>query len=144
MISIKASKRNYFDVSAVISATDPAIRRVLIRFGAFVWRRAKSSLRKRKKISPAGKPPSIHTNKLKGAMRFAYDESVPSVVIGPELISRSTGAPEVLEKGGMARIDDGKKIRRVPIASRPYMGPALEAELPKLPGMWKGSVKGKG
>jgi hypothetical protein len=144
MLSIKAAKGNFFDRESVLKATDAATRRVLSRFGAFVWRRSKSSIRKRRKSSLPGKPPSSHVGLLRNLIFFTYDASARSVVIGPVLINRSTGAPEVLEHGGLAKIDDGKRVRRVPIAARPYMGPALQAELPGLPAMWKNSVKGKG
>jgi hypothetical protein len=134
MLSIKAAKGNFFDRETVLRATDAATRRVL----------SKSSIRKRRKSSLPGKPPSSHVGLLRNLIFFTYDASARSVVIGPVLINRSTGAPEVLEHGGLAKIDDGKRVRRVPIAARPYMGPALQAELPGLPAMWKNSVKGKG
>ena len=34
-----------------------------------------------------------------------------------------------------------RKKRRVRIKARPYMGPAFEQEKPKLPAMWRDSVK---
>jgi len=48
----------FFDSKKVVSATDRATRRVLSRFGAFVRRTAKQSIRKRKKVSQPGSPPS--------------------------------------------------------------------------------------
>ena len=71
--------------------------------------------------------------------------------------------PEVLEYGGRIRVaemqlSDGlwrridlrsrrratgrpKRLRTVQIKARPYMGPAFRKEQPKLPAMWRNSVK---
>ena len=141
MIKLNVAKGNFFDRKAVVDATTVAERKVLSKFGAFVWRRSKSSIRKRKKVSKPGQPPSSHVGLLRNLIYFTFDASAHSVVIGPVLINRPTGAPETLEYGGVIAIDDGKQIRRVPIAPRPYMGPAYEAEKPKLPDMWKDSIK---
>src|SRR5690606_6172596 len=48
----------FFDRKAVTSRVDKATRKVLSRFGAFVRRTARSSIRKRKKTSQPGSPPS--------------------------------------------------------------------------------------
>lgn len=61
MIHLEAAKGNFFDRKAVLAAVDKATLRVLSKFGAFVRRRAKSSIRKRKKASPPGQPPSSHS-----------------------------------------------------------------------------------
>jgi hypothetical protein len=34
-----------------------------------------------------------------------------------------------------------RTVRTVTIAARPFIGPAMTQELPKLPGMWANSVK---
>jgi len=62
----------FFDSKKVVSATDRATRRVLSRFGAFVRRTAKQSIRKRKKVSQAGNPPSSHTGLLKKFIYLAH------------------------------------------------------------------------
>jgi hypothetical protein len=65
-------------------------------------------------------------------------------VIGPTALSNSNGeAPSLLEYGGTVRIRDPRSGRRrtARYRARPYMGPALEAEQPKLPPMWRDSVK---
>ncbi len=136
-------KRMFFDRQAVISKVDAATRRVLSRFGAFVRRSAKSSIRKRKKAAPPGQPPSSHTGLLKKFIFFGYDAARQSVVIGPtRLNQKGRGeAPPLLEYGGKATLVRRGKKKRVTYQARPYMGPAFEKEKPQLPAMWRGSVR---
>lgn len=135
-------KRMFFDRQAVISKVDAATRRVLSKFGAFVRRSAKSSIRKRKKPAPPGQPPSSHTGLLKKFIFFGYDADRRSVVIGPtRLNQKGRGeAPPLLEYGGKTTLKRGGKKRRVTYQARPYMGPAFEKEKPQLPAMWRGSI----
>jgi len=140
------TKQMFFDRKAVTSAVDRATRKVFSRFGAFVRRGAKSSIRKRKRISTPGEPPSSHTGLLKRLIYFGYDRQRRSVVIGPQRLNQKIGdAPEALEYGGVSTVVEGlrsrRKKRRVRIQARPYMGPAFQKEQPKLPAMWAGSVK---
>jgi hypothetical protein len=147
---IDKAKGMFFDRKSVLDATDRATRRVLSRFGAYVRRSAKSSIRKRKRASAPGRPPSSHTGLLKKLIFFGYEPTKRSVVIGPVRLSGKPGdAPHVLEHGGTARIARRRwrRGRRVSvtqhrrIAARPFMGPAMEKEQPKLPAMWADSVK---
>jgi hypothetical protein len=135
-------KRMFFDRQAVISKVDAATRRVLSRFGAFVRRSAKSSIRKRKKPAPPGQPPSSHTGLLKKFIFFGYDAARQSVVIGPtRLNQKGRGeAPPLLEYGGKATLVRRGKKKHVTYQARPYMGPAFEKEKPQLPAMWRGSI----
>jgi hypothetical protein len=141
MIGMKF-KKMFFTSKAVLSATDRATRRVLSKFGAYVRRAAKSSIRKRKAISAPGKPPSSHTGLLKRFILFGYDPAKRSVVIGPlRLTRRGRGdAPRALEEGGTTPVVRRGRKKRVKIKARPYMGPAMEKEKPKLPQMWRDSV----
>ena len=139
-------KRMFFDTKTVRSKTDKATRRVLSKFGAFVRQTAKRSIRKRKKTSEPGKPPSSHTGLLKKFIYFGFDVVRRSVVIGPvRLTQKGRGeAPSVLEYGGIVtmrpRRRAGKK-RRANIRPRPFMGPAMEKEKQQLPALWRDSVK---
>ena len=150
MIGFKISRMKglFFDSKKVLDATTRAERRVLSRFGAYVRRSARSSIRKRKRASEPGKPPSSHTGLLKRFLFFAYDPNRKSVVIGPARLNEKVGdAPHALEHGGRSRVTAGRRRRRratrtVTIAPRPFMGPAFEKEQPKLPAMWRDSVKG--
>jgi len=88
MIGMKF-KQMFFTSKAVLSATDRATRRVVSRFGAYVRRAAKSSIRKRKRISCPGKPPSSHTGLLK---RFKAHTRRPGRGAEPPGIRRRHGA----------------------------------------------------
>jgi len=139
-------KNLFFDRPKVQRAVDAARRRVLSKAGAFVRQEARQSIRKRKGTSPPGRPPYSHVGLLRNLILFGYDERTDSVVIGP-LGFRRSNAPNVLEFGGTTVVEKrrrrGKRVRRkVRIAQRAYMGPALEKERPKLPKLWANSVRG--
>jgi len=143
MLDFKAAKANFFDRSAVVRAVDRATQAVLSKFGAFVRRRAQTSIRKRKGTSPPGGPPYSHVGTLRRLLFFGYDRAAQSVVIGPVLSTRPTGAPKNLEYGGTADVPHQGKTVRARIRPRPFMGPALAAELPGLPQMWRDSVRSR-
>lgn len=141
------SKRMFFDTRRVTKAVDRATRKVLSRFGSFVRTAARDSIRTRKRVSQPGQPPSSHTGLLRRFIFFGYEPRRKSVVIGPMRLNAKTGdAPAALEHGGRSRVTSGGRrrkriVRTVTITQRPYMRPALAREQPKLPGMWKDSVK---
>lgn len=135
----------FFDRPAVKRSVDAAKRRVLSKGGAFIRTAARTSIRKRKGSAPPGKPPHSHKGTLRRLILFGYDKSSDSVVVGPVGFTRST-APNVLEFGGKAtlvRRRRGKLVReRAAYDSRPFMGPALQKERPKLPSRWANSLRG--
>lgn len=158
-------KQLFFDTRKVKHAVDRARRKALSKAGAFIQRRARSSIRKRKDPSPPGKPPSSHVGFLRKLIFFSYDPQSDSVVIGPLKRANTSDAPHTLEFGGRiktrkatrvrvkaGRNRDGrfKKDRVIKVAAgttmnyapRPYMGPALKAEEKNLPRHWANSVKG--
>jgi hypothetical protein len=135
-------KEMFFDRKAVTGKVDAAARKVLSKFGAFVRTTARHSIRKRKAISQPGSPPSSHVGTLKRLIFFGYDADRRSVVIGPAPLRGQAEAPPLLEYGGRARVKDRR--RRTVVATyraRPFMGPALAKEQPKLPAMWAASIK---
>jgi len=135
------TKQLFFDRKAVTSALDKGTRQVLSQFGALVRKTARWSIRKRKKSSLPGQPPSSHTGLLKRFLFYSYDYSRKSVVIGPaKLNAKNTGAPEALEYGGTALLKIGKENRKIQIASRPYMNPAFEKTKTQLPHLWRNSI----
>lgn len=141
-MQFKSATGGFFDRKKVINAVDRVTRRVLSRFGAFVRRTAKQSIRKRKKSAAADRPPSSHEGTLKRLIFFAYNRSRDSVVIGPTQSGRGD-VPRLLEEGGIIRRRDprtgrSKMLRYKP---HPYMKPALDKELPGLPAMWRNAVK---
>ena len=133
----------FFDSAAVVRSVDKSTRKVLSKFGAFVRRTAKQSIRKRKKPSTPGMPPSSHTGLLKRFIFFGYDQQKNSVVIGPtQLTENNRGqAPNVLEYGGRTTVEVNTKNTHVKIRPRPFRGPAFEKEKQSLPALWQDSVK---
>ena len=137
-------KDMFFDRATVIRAVDGAKRAVLSKAGAFIRTAARTSIRKRRASAPAGKPPHSHEGSLRRLILFGYDKAADSVVVGPVGFKKST-APSVLEYGGdtvvLSRRGGRLTSRKVKIAPRPYMAPALEKERPKLPILWRNSIR---
>ena len=136
----------FFDTDRVKRAAGAAARKNLSRAGAFVRTAARSSIRKRKRISAPGQPPSSHTGLLRKLIFFGYDAARKTVVVGPMRLNQKIGAaPEALEHGGTSTVFSGRRgrrrKRRIRVAARPYMGPAMKKELPKLPKLWADSVR---
>jgi hypothetical protein len=129
-------KALFLDRPAVQRAVNKAKRAALSKAGAFIRTTARHSLRRKKVAAPPGQPPHSHVGLLKRFLFFAYEPASESVVIGPAK----------LEHGGKTLVERrrrGKVVRcRLTIESRPFMGPALEKERPKLPKRWAGSVRG--
>ena len=144
---IDQAKSLFFDSQRILRALDAAERKVLSRFGAFVRTRARSSIRKRKRSAPPGKPPSSHTGLLKKFIYFVFDPEEHSVIIGPARLNQAIGdAPAALEHGGRSRVTSGGRrnkhvARTVYVRPRPYMQPAFQKEMEKLPKLWKDSIR---
>ena len=161
-MEFKSMTEGFFDRKKVMDKVGQATRRVLGRFGAFVRRTAKSSLRKAKISKAPGKPPNSHVGRLRELIFHAYGDRSQSVVIGPVSFGDG-GVPLLLEEGGVVqgrkkRVRVNKQGRfttsraksvdwvTLPAGDRkyhkfPYMKPALDKELPGLPAMWRNAVK---
>ena len=120
----------FFDSPRVRRAMDTATRQALGRAGAFIRRRAKSSIRRRKGISQPGQPPHSHAGHLRRLIFF-----------GPVPFKQGE-APRLLEFGGTVTRRTRRRRRRMTYRKHPFMGPALAAELPQLPQRWRNSVRG--
>jgi len=137
----------FFDTAKVKRSVDKATRKALSRAGAFIRTTAKRSIRKRKGISKPGNPPRSHEGDLKRFIFFGLGPNKQSVVIGPVKFNQRGNAPQALEHGGKTTVlkRDKKtrkfKVRKVRIAARPFMAPALEKERPNLPKRWQNSVR---
>lgn len=137
-------KDSFFDRHVVIAAVDKAKRKVMSRAGAFIRTAARTSIRRRRGSAPPGKPPHSHEGSLRKLILFGYDRQSDSVVVGP-VGFRNSEAPAALERGGVTTVYRRKNGRlvseRVRIEARPYMGPALDRERPRLPALWRNSVR---
>jgi hypothetical protein len=130
--SADSLKGSFFDRDAVLKAMDKAAAQKLSRHGAFVRRRAQTSIRYRIQPSVPGHPPSGHktmmrtkTNKRTGISKrqevsplrefifFAYMAKEKAVMIGPAKTNQKNAEgsggktiPEVLEYGGQVRLQE--------------------------------------
>lgn len=153
MTGFKVTARAFMDLKKINDATDKAEKRALQRQAFAVFSEAKSSLisgGKKNITSKPGDPPRGHQGLLKKHMRYAVETR--DAVIGPERISGKPGqAPGTLEHGGEAEVavekyERGKRVktgrkRRVRIAKRPFMGPALKRTQPRLSAIWRDSIR---
>jgi len=137
----------FFDKAPVLRAVARAERQVLSKAGAFVRRRAKGLVRKRKRVSRPGEPPSSHAGHLRRLIFFGYDRAASSVVIGPLRFGQGE-APALLEFGGIVtrerKAGRGRTMgarRTMRYRPRPFMGPALEAETPNFPSLFKDCIR---
>jgi len=137
---LKDAKALFFDRPAVMRMMTKKERALLSRFGAFVRRRAKSSIKisRTNETSDPGAPPKGHTDQLRSKIYFAADPGKRSVVIGPTLFGTKTGEElSALEQGGMSTITESaggavRRRRRVYVRARPFMLPAFQSELPHV------------
>ena len=144
-MKLDQAKLWFFDDVKVIQRVEKARLRVLSKFGAYVRTYARSSMRRRKKPSAPGTPPSAQSTDPYATLKtifFSYDASSDSVVVGPVLLngsrnSRFKTVPELHEKGGVTIGRDGK-LRRYP--ERPFMLPSVKQNAPKFPELFAGSV----
>lgn len=135
----------FFDAPVVQRAMDKSTRQALSKGGAFIRQTAKTSIRKRKGVSKPGQAPHSHAGHLRRLLFFAYDLATASVVIGPARF-RDGEAPNLLEKGGTvvrkrSKARGGGRVRMV-YRARPFMGPAMDKELPNLPKRWHNTIRG--
>ncbi|CAK8988107.1 Uncharacterized protein SCF082_LOCUS1251 [Durusdinium trenchii] len=151
--SLLEIKRHFFDRSAVLSAVERTERRRMNHAGALTRKIARQSIRKRKRISNPGSPPSSHSGLLRRFIFYRYEPRTASVVAGP-IRFRSRVAyvvPGTLEHGGKVktRVSRGRRKngqlrgRRTVLQRfrpRPFMGPALEKVAPKFLDLHKDSV----
>lgn len=147
----------FYDRQVVKKAIDRQQRRAISRSLAFVRRRARSLLRRRKRVSSAGSPPSVHSDPGLKTILFAYDMRTKGGIVGPVKLNQvnmtSSGSMPVsgiMELGGSVQIHEAqsntdgkfyrlsrrtrtkpgqkKRVRTVKYPARPFMGPALEME----------------
>lgn len=143
-LKVNAFKAGFFDRKAVMGRLDRATRAALSKFGAFVRQRARTSIRRRRGTSPPLGPPYSHVGHLRNFLFFAYDRRTETVVIGPAKLNGvvDRNAMVALEAGGLSStIDFEGTRRRIRVRRRPFMGPALEAEKPGLPALWRDTIR---
>lgn len=158
---LKIDAKVFFRDKEILKFMDAKTARAMSRALSHIWRRAQTSMRYRKSPSRPGQPPSAHQENralLRQLMRFAFDPREKRGVVGP-LKHRKGLAPSLNEFGGVVLTQKRrlipiakspnakkKKYRSVPAGtplhypSRPFMEPALQKEIPRLPEQWSHSV----
>jgi hypothetical protein len=87
-----------------------------------------------------GKPPYDKNRLVKDKIFFGLTDAADDVVIGP--VRFGQGTVDRLEKGGTATLPGfgGERVRMT-FRGNPFMGPALDAALPKIPSLFQGIVR---
>lgn len=149
----------FFDRQFVIESVNEKTRKALSHIGGLVRTIARRSIRKRKKESEPGQPPSSHSGLLRGTgsgpgIYYAFDPVHTSVVIGPTPLNQISyvfvgggegrkfirGAiPSILEKGGMVGIREVKN----PITGLWERTPWGKKTKERLIPVWKATPKEK-
>ena len=108
----------FFDRQAVIDRMGKANVRAVSKAGAFIRTRARTSLRRRKKSSPPGRPPSVHSTDNVATLKnilFAYEPHAQTLVVGPVALNqinqswidmRTRTVPQVLEFGDVLTVHE--------------------------------------
>ena len=130
MIAMQARTRD--NTKKVLAKAKKGSIKSLGHAGATIRLTAKRSIRRRKKPSPEGRPPSTRKAQLRGAILYAVEKQNDLVAIGPERAKVGTSA---------AAHEHGGRYKRQRYPKRPFMGPALETTKERLPRKWAGSVK---
>jgi hypothetical protein len=106
----------FFDRPKVQAALGKARTKALKKAGAFVRRAARSSMRRRAKVSAPGTPPSAHAGKGLQSLKtilFAYEPSRSTVVIGPVGFNQKNSGvsvPRLHEYGGTVQIQEFRYV----------------------------------
>ena len=125
-----------FEDEKILEAFEKAKARGARKVGFQTRQTAMDSIVDGVQSSVPGTPPHNHTGVLKRFIRYDYDNSSSSVVVGPVLLSRrSKDAAAATEKGGQALDVKGKTVR---VAARPFMSPAFANVLSNsVPGVFE-------
>lgn len=143
---MRSFKHLFFNKEHVANTLSKFEQKALSKFGSFVRRRMKSSIKKAPKINVAtgevtmkrkgvalrdavskpGDPPYGHEGSLRRLIFFTYDPVTRNVVIGPVKFG-TTGAPPTLEGGGPTTIREPVKRPK-----RGKAGPAQSATFKRL------------
>ena len=142
---IKINTRTFFNNRKVLRLLDKKTHAALGRFGKYVRKVAKNSIRpvgKKGTPSQPGQPPKSRKGLLKNFIFYGFDRAKRSVVIGPQKIYGIKGkTPNVLEYGGNIKSKKNKHITSSKVSARPYMGPAFRKGKKHLSSLWSNNVQ---
>ena len=130
MIGMKA--RTWFNRERIVRATREGSIKSLGHGAAAIRLIARRSIRRGQEPSAPGKPPHTRKGQIKKAILYKVEKREQMAVIGPEY--------SVIGPAAMAH-EHGGKFRGEQFKPRPFMGPALVKVTPRLPKLWRGSLR---
>jgi hypothetical protein len=148
MPSIEQSKANFFDRAKVQKAADAGLRRGISRVLAYVRTTAISSILRhvirrgfgvhskvsnREGISPPGQPPYSHSGELAKFIFFAWDQAAKGGVAGAASLNKPGNIGALEHSGTSVVVDKLGRQKPAQFQARPFMHPALDAEIHRLP-----------
>jgi len=122
-VKISTDARMQLRLERIAKAMERARKGSLRSVGYLVSTIAKGNIRRSRKASRPGEPPSTRRGLLRRAIRYQVADDRRSVVIGP-MYSMVGTAGEAHEHGG--------RYKGQTYPERPIMGPALEEARPKI------------
>ena len=129
---MSARYRSKFERERLRRAAQSGTFRSLGHAVATIRKLAMGSIRRIAGRSAVGQPPHTHTNRLPKAILFAVEKPTQSAVVGP--------SRRIVGLAG-AEQEHGGRWRKELFAPRPFMAPALEKVINRLPSFWAGSVR---
>ena len=124
--------RSRINTEKVVRAANRANFECLTHAAAAIRLTARRSIRRSKRQSSPGSPPHTRAGQLKRAILYAVERQKANAIIGP--------SAQVVGTSGHAH-EFGGRYRKQNYPKRPFMGPALMENLPRLPKFWAASVK---
>ena len=123
----------FFDRAHVLAVVDKDKLKPLRKAGGSIRLTAQRSMRRRKKgFSQPGQPPFSKQGLIRDFTFFAYDKDSDSVVVGPVGFKRAI-VPALHEFGGSQTVYHKGKSEVAKYPKRPYMKPALDKNINKIP-----------
>lgn len=119
------------DIDKVTEATKRGNLSALSKAAFSIFKEAQESIKVSGFASSAGSAPHSKAGQLKRSIKYSLDKENESAVIGPQF-SLMGEAASAHEFGGTYH---GEQYPQ-----RPFMGPALQKNLDKIPTYWSGSI----
>lgn len=138
---IVADAKATYRFAILSDAVNAMSRRNLIRTAATHRLIARRSVRRRKRSATPGNPPSAHGPWLKNGFRYAWDGTDRSAVSGIMPNGRRNTAAAFEVGGTIYKRDRRGKRRRYKLRPFPVLGPALTNTIPRVPDIWRGTLR---
>lgn len=121
------------ETKKVVDATKKAAFRNIPHALAGIRRTAMQLIERSPEASEPGEPPHTRRGQYDRALRFAYEKEKESGVVGL--------AFSIAGESGSAH-EHGGEYKGQMFPERPFMAPALEANLPRFVEGWQGTIGG--